>query len=673
MADRTYPETLAIEAEATFVFAAAGDEKKPPTFEMAAYNGGPMRVNGWPYPIVIDLAGLKLAKKQVPIRLGHVRDRLVGHTESVAINPTELAASGVISFENMHAREVVSAARNGFKWQASVEVSPGRPEDIEQLAEGDVSVVNGRTVKGPVDIIRKGTLTGIAFVDIGADSTTSARVAAEQHQGEQGTMTKQDENKSGGSEAGGGDGAGTQQRKGVEASGRASGVEAITAAARDEGERQGKITDMVTDALAEPGASIDEIEALGRKAVTERWDVSKAEAAFANLKLEAVRANRARGPSIHARSEQPLNDSVLAAAVLLSLGAKHDRIAKDPDFGERVAEAAWKHRSITLHGLIAAALKADGVTPPHGGPALFQAAMGHAIRAGFSTVNLPGILGNVANKRLLDSFTAVEVVYPRIAQQVEHANFHTHTHYRLNDVGSFAEVGADGEIQHGTLSEESYTNRVTTKGQMLTLTRQDIINDDLGALDQLTGILGRKAALAVERATIDIILEGSDVMFTSGNGNKQTSSALSLTTLGTAEALMMAQLDADSEPIYATPRILLVPPGLKALAEQIYTSTTVVGGSSAVPSDNPFKGRFRPECSPYLALSALTGYSATTWYLLADPMFLPAIQVAYLRGQRQPTIETADATFNTLGMQMRCYFDFGVAQVDYRGAVKSVA
>ncbi|MCC7409949.1 MAG: hypothetical protein IT442_17920, partial [Phycisphaeraceae bacterium] len=56
-----------------------------------------------------------------------------------------------------------------------------------------------------------------------------------------------------------------------------------------------------------------------------------------------------------------------------------------------------------------------------------------------------------------------------------------------------------------------------------------------------------------------------------------------------------------------------------------------------------------------------------------DPSNLPAFQVAFLQGRRQPTIETADAVFNTLGIQMRCYFDFGVAQLDYRGAVKSSA
>jgi hypothetical protein len=48
-----------------------------------------------------------------------------------------------------------------------------------------------------------------------------------------------------------------------------------------------------------------------------------------------------------------------------------------------------------------------------------------------------------------------------------------------------------------------------------------------------------------------------------------------------------------------------------------------------------------------------------------------AIEIAYLRGRRQPTIESGESDFNTLGMQWRGYFDFGVAMQDSRAAVKS--
>ena len=47
------------------------------------------------------------------------------------------------------------------------------------------------------------------------------------------------------------------------------------------------------------------------------------------------------------------------------------------------------------------------------------------------------------------------------------------------------------------------------------------------------------------------------------------------------------------------------------------------------------------------------------------------IQIAFLNGKRNPTIESGEMDFNKLGMAWRCYFDFGVGLLDGRGAVYS--
>ena len=48
-----------------------------------------------------------------------------------------------------------------------------------------------------------------------------------------------------------------------------------------------------------------------------------------------------------------------------------------------------------------------------------------------------------------------------------------------------------------------------------------------------------------------------------------------------------------------------------------------------------------------------------------------AIVVGFLNGQQTPTVESAQADFNTLGVQMRGYQDFGVALKDYRAGALS--
>jgi hypothetical protein len=55
----------------------------------------------------------------------------------------------------------------------------------------------------------------------------------------------------------------------------------------------------------------------------------------------------------------------------------------------------------------------------------------------------------------------------------------------------------------------------------------------------------------------------------------------------------------------------------------------------------------------------------TEWILLGNPSsgFAP-LQIGYLRGNRTPIIERGEAPFTTLGMHMRCYYDFGIAPHD---------
>jgi hypothetical protein len=362
----------------------------------------------------------------------------------------------------------------------------------------------------------------------------------------------------------------------------------------------------------------------------------------------------------------------------MAAGISDEALARDRDYGEQVVSAAWQYRRRGLRGILALALEAGGIRVPHGGREFYETLVTHQRieAAGFSTVNLPGLLGAVANKMLLDAFESAPGTYEQIAAQEDFSNFHAHQIYRLDATGDFAKVADGGEIKHGSLSETEYTNKLDTYGMMLTLTRQQIINDELSAFRSLVGQLGRRAKTAIERALYAVVMEATDTFYTAARGNRLTNAALSITSLGSARAALAKMQDANGDPLATAGRYLLVPTELEPLALQIYTSTTLNETTTTDkprPVANPYVNRYEPVSSPYLSTGAGNGQSPTTWYLLADPDVLPAFQVAYLDGRRQPVIETADAEFNTLGMSMRAYWDFGVARIDHRGVVKATA
>ena len=106
--------------------------------------------------------------------------------------------------------------------------------------------------------------------------------------------------------------------------------------------------------------------------------------------------------------------------------------------------------------------------------------------------------------------------------------------------------------------------------------------------------------------------------------------------------------------------------------ERYYKETTILqvpANNKMVPANNPHAGKFRPVASPYLNAQGITNQSGTGWYLFADPADVAAMSIAYFRGQRTPVIESGETDFNTLGMQWRSFFDFGVAFQDFRAAV----
>ncbi len=297
----------------------------------------------------------------------------------------------------------------------------------------------------------------------------------------------------------------------------------------------------------------------------------------------------------------------------------------------------------------------------------------------FSTlgVSVSNILSNVATKELVAGYEEQDNTWREISTVKTVRDFKKVTTYRLLDSMEYEPLGAGGEIKHGTVSQESYERQAKTYAKMFALTREDIINDDLGAFDDLRTRLGAGAAMKMRDIFWSTFLDNS-TFFTSGRGNYISGATTNLGLDGVGLGLgikafrTMKSAEADgAKRIGGEPVILLVPPELEAIAQQLYTSSNLTGGSSPTPNANIYVNKYRPVIVPQLSESGFTGNSATAWYLFRATSVYAAMVVSFLNGQQSPVVESADADFNTLGIQFRGYHDFGVDKAEYVAGVKS--
>jgi phage major head subunit gpT-like protein len=421
------------------------------------------------------------------------------------------------------------------------------------------------------------------------------------------------------------------------------------------------------ESLDQPGIDTTAVEELAAKAETERWPV---------LMFENQLLKLSRPAPLPRRSSGLASGRVIEAAVCTA-GGLHDL---EGAFDAGTLEAAHQSfpHGLGLVDLFMLAARQNGYTGHSSKDVrgMLQAAFRADIRAtgggGFSTLSLPGIMTNVANKFLAAGFAAIESTWRAIAVIGSARDFKTITSYSLTGGLVYEKVGPGGEIKHGDLSELAYTNQIATYARMFAVTRTDIINDDLGALSQIPSRLGRGAALKLNDVFWAAFMDNA-TFFTTLRGNyfDGAESALSIDSLTTAEAMFMDQTDPDGQPVGVMPSILLVPNALFTTANNLMNSTQIVGGTTASLANNPHAGKYQVVRSSYLSNASYTGNSTTAWYLLADPAALGVIEVRFLNGRETPIVESADADFNTLGVQMRGYHDFGVAKQEYRAGVKS--
>lgn len=282
-----------------------------------------------------------------------------------------------------------------------------------------------------------------------------------------------------------------------------------------------------------------------------------------------------------------------------------------------------------------------------------------------TTSDLPALLQGTGNRVLMAAYQGSASVVKTVAREARADDFRAQQRLRIGEMPKLLEVNEHGEVQSGSVDEEVESYKLKTYARMFSLTRQAIINDDLGAFSQWSAMMGKAAAeteadILVSLLTSNPALSDGVALFHASHGNLAGSgSAISVTSLSEARKAMRVQRGVDGATLAGmAPRYLMVSPDKETEAEQVLAALT----ASQVGDVNPFSGKLELLVEP-----RLTGNG---WYLFADPAAGAALEYAYLSSAPGPQMTSREG-WETLGMEMRVVLDFGAGAVDHRGAYRN--
>lgn len=600
--------------------------------KMVANAGSVMNFGSKRY--AIDVEGVFPHAESIPIVYGHELSAGIGHTTAIKAEDGKLLVEGVVSRETPYAKDFVSSARNGFPWQASV---GGMIVDKLSLKKGESYNLHGQEIGEGVDIVTKFELFEISVVEFGADPNTSSIAA--QAQVDDNTLLKGEQMNENDVEL-------------VE-------VDEIQASR----ERQAQELERIAEIKKRSNGDDYELQAT---AIREGWTPDRFE-------LESLRAARPKAPAVH-NPEPEADAQALEVVAIRAAGFT----PSEKKYSDKTLSAADRLGPLGLRDYLEKAsggrLDARRLDSPE------------AIRAEFSTQNLNYVLTRSVNAILLEAFNYVDSAWRKCFKIGRVNDFKKAERYRLDSAFELEPLADGGKIKHGEVADAKFEVQAQTLATMFAITRKDIINDDLGALTDIPRQFGFGAADTINKYCWTLFMNpgtaiDGQAFYSTSLGSEKAATPLTLEGLSAARAAFVTRKkqkatskDAES-PLGIPPTLLIVPTALEDKALMLTKATQLNNGTTADnPADyNPNYGRFQVVGVPFLGYSNYTGYSDTTWYLAADPNRIPAFEISFLNGKTAPTVERADAPFDTLGVQYRAYIDFGVSAQDRRGIMKVTA
>ena len=561
------------------------------------------------------------------VLFNHDRDAVVGHIEKVWLEDNR--GKALVRFDTDEQSETIfQKVQSGTLQGVSVGYAINRYEVLE---DEDTKSTNGR-FNGPAYVVTDWEPLEISIVSVPADPTVGVgRSAEEIHT----SIDTQEDNTR------------MDQEKNLE-------VQEVKSAPVETGLTQADLQ----KAMEQERKRTSEITAMFRDFDVEGAD----EAIVLGKSVEEAREMvmdqlRARNKGVSVTMGEAESDKFRAAAqdaVLMAAGIP-------------VADAAPGAQELRGYSMVEMAR--ESLRRESGSTVNFGDNMELARAAINSTSTFPAIMTNLANKSVMVGFNEAETTYQIWAGKGSNRDFKEAARVALSEAGTLELVPEGGQFKQDSFGEASARTKVATYGKLFSLTRQAIINDDLGLFSKIATKYGSAAKRLVNKMvyaqlTGNVKMQDNVALFDAKHGNVAgTGEALSVKAIAKAITAMRRQKGIQGEAtLNITPKYLVVPPELEMTAYQIVNSTAAVDGVNSGVA-NPYKGRFI-----VVADAELTDPDA--WYLVADATQHDTIEVTYLNGVETPRLETRQG-FDVDGIEYKVAFDCGVSALDFRGVFKN--
>lgn len=288
-----------------------------------------------------------------------------------------------------------------------------------------------------------------------------------------------------------------------------------------------------------------------------------------------------------------------------------------------------------------------------------------------STSDLPSIFADVANNEMARGYATRMRTFEKFATRKTMTNFKDQNLTRLSDAPNLLSKAENGEYEIGYLEDSKETLALRTKGRVIRISREMIINDDMDSLSRVPLMMGAQAALLEMRMVFGLLGsnpkmgETGKTLFHADHNNIATAAAPSTDAIGELRKLLRLQKSkgAKGEVGYAlnTPLACLIVPA--ALETEVQKLVTQIQATS-VGTVNPFAN------TEVMAEPILDETSATAWYGLGDKNLVDGLVYGYLEGEEGAYIDSR-IDFKSDALELKVRHDFAAGVADYRGLVKN--